>query len=53
MKDLYASVSMVRICQLMGITRQAYYQHNCQQDAKGIEESLVLTQVLAIRQEPG
>ncbi len=42
MKDLYASISLVRICRLLGISRQAYYQHFWQQQATGIEESLVL-----------
>ncbi|MDB5262646.1 MAG: family transposase [Adhaeribacter sp.] len=51
MKDLYASVSLVRICRLLGITRQAYYQHCWQQEAAGIEETFVLAAVLTIRQE--
>ncbi len=51
MKDSYARVSLVRLCRLFGITRQAYYQHFWQQEAIGIEESLVLSQVLMIRQD--
>ncbi|MDB5261694.1 MAG: hypothetical protein JWQ14_975 [Adhaeribacter sp.] len=51
MKDLYASVSLVRICRLLGYFPSAYYQHCWQQEATGIEESLVLAAVLAIRQE--
>lgn len=49
MKDSYTGVSLVRICRLLGITRQAYYQHFWQQQATGIEESLVLSKVLSIR----
>jgi putative transposase len=49
MKDSYTSISLVRLCRLLGITRQAYYQHFWQQEATGIEESLVLAQVIAIR----
>lgn len=49
MKDSYTGISLVRLCRLLGITRQAYYQHFWQQEAIGIEESLILTQVLQIR----
>ncbi len=51
MKDNYARVSLVRLCRLLGITRQAYYQHFWQQQATGIEESIVLSQVLIIRKD--
>lgn len=51
MKDQYGRLSLVRLCRLLGLTRQAYYQHGWQQEATGIEESLVLAAVLAIRQQ--
>ena len=51
MKDSYAQVSLVRLCRLLGITRQAYYQHFWQQEVTGIEESLVLSQVLSVRKD--
>jgi transposase InsO family protein len=51
MKDSYTRVSLVRICRLLGITRQAYYQHFWQEAATGIEESLVLSEVLSIRKD--
>lgn len=51
MKDMYGRVSLVRLCRLLGITRQAYYQHFWQQEATGIEESLVLQQVIALRKD--
>jgi putative transposase len=51
MKDSYARVSLVRLCRLLGITRQAYYQHFWQQEVTGIEESLVLSQVMALRKD--
>ena len=51
MKDSYTRVSLVRICRLFGVTRQAYYQHFWQQEATSIEESLVLSKVLSIRQD--
>ena len=49
MKDTYARVSLVRLCRLLGLTRQAYYQHFWQQEVTSIEESLVLSQVASIR----
>jgi putative transposase len=51
MKDMYTRISLVRLCRLLGITRQAYYQHFWQQEATGIEETLVLQQVVALRKD--
>jgi putative transposase len=51
MKDSYARVSLVRLCRLLGVTRQAYYQHFWQQEVTGIEETLVLSEVVAIRKD--
>lgn len=50
MKDCYTGLSLVRICRLLGVTRQAYYQNLWQQEALGIEESLVLSEVISIRE---
>ncbi len=41
----------MRLCRLLGLTRQAYYQHFWQQEANTIEQSLVLEQVYAIRKD--
>ena len=49
MKDSYTRISLVRLCRLLGITRQAYYQHFWQQQAISIEEELIVNQVLNIR----
>jgi putative transposase len=49
MKDSYTRLSLVRICRLFGVTRQAYYQHFWQEETTSIEESLVLSKVLSIR----
>lgn len=49
MKDTYARVSLVRLCRLLGLSRQAYYQHFWQQEVATVEESLVLSQVVSIR----
>lgn len=51
MKDMYTRVSLVRLCRLLGVTRQAYYQHFWQQEASGIEEMLVLQEVISIRKD--
>jgi putative transposase len=51
MKDMYSRVSLARLCRLLGMTRQAYYQYFWQQEATGVEESIVLQQVIAVRQD--
>jgi transposase InsO family protein len=51
MKDMYARIGLVRLCRLLGMTRQAYYQHFWQQEATGIEESLVLQEVINLRKD--
>ena len=51
MKDSYTRIGLVRICRLFGVTRQAYYQHFWQRESTGIEENLVLAQVLSIRKD--
>jgi transposase InsO family protein len=51
MKASYARISLVRLCRLFGITRQAYYQHFWHHEASGIEESLIISQVIAIRKD--
>jgi putative transposase len=49
MKDSYPHISLVRFCRLLGVTRQAFYQHHWQAEALGIEHELVLQEVHAIR----
>lgn len=51
MKDMYARIGLVRLCRLLGMTRQAYYQYFWQQEATGIEESLVLQEVITLRKD--
>jgi len=51
MKDMYGRVSLGRLCWLLGITRQAYYQHLWRQEITSVEESLVLQQVVEIRRD--
>jgi putative transposase len=49
MKDNYRQISLSRFCRLLGITRQAYYQHFWQQEFIGIEQALVLQEVQRFR----
>jgi len=51
MKDTYTGIGLVRLCWLLGITRQAYYQHLWQQQTIEIEDHLVLQQVIALRED--
>jgi len=49
MKDCNPRVSLLRICRLLGLTRQSYYQHFWQNELVSIEQELVLERVLEIR----
>ena len=49
MKDRYPKISLLRLCWLLGITRQAYYQYGWRSQVESIEEELILQQVLMIR----
>jgi transposase InsO family protein len=51
MKDTYTGIGLVRLCWLLGITRQAYYQHFWQQQTIEIEDHLVLQEVIALRKD--
>lgn len=50
MKGSYRQISLSRFCRLLGVTRQAYYQHFWQDEFKTTEETLVLAEVQLIRQ---
>lgn len=50
MKDSYPSVSLIRICRLLGVTRQAYYQFFWHKEELNNEEQLILAEVRALRQ---
>lgn len=51
MKDTYTRISLVRLCWLLGITRQAFYQHFWQQQTIEIEDHLVLQEVITLRKD--
>ena len=49
MKDSYPSISLVRFCRLLGVTRQALYQHGWRCEELNIEAELIMQQVIEIR----
>jgi len=49
MKKQYQHIGLSRFCGLLGITRQAYYQHLWRDQEKGLETQLVLHEVSQIR----
>jgi len=49
MKDKYPGKTLLRFCRLLGITRQAVYQHEWRNEELGIEAGLVIQQVIDIR----
>lgn len=51
MKNLYPKVSLGRFCRLLGVTRQAYYQHFWYREQLSFEESLIITEVRRIRKD--
>lgn len=50
MKDSYPSISLVRICRLLGVTRQAFYQFYWHKQEVTSEEAMVLCKVRELRQ---
>ncbi|HLO36891.1 MAG TPA: IS3 family transposase [Lacibacter sp.] len=51
MKDSYRRVSVTRLCRLLGVTRQAFYQHFWFIEDLSIQEQLVLQQIGDIRKQ--
>lgn len=51
MKNTYPAVSLGRLCWLLGITRQAFYQHLWHRQDVNTEQSLVLSEVRRLREE--
>jgi len=49
MKDSYPSISLERLCRLLGVTRQAFYQHGWHSEELSIEAELIIQQVIEIR----
>jgi len=49
MKDSYPRIRLVRVCRLLGVTRQAHYQHGWQAQAMSVEHELAMQEVNMIR----
>lgn len=49
MKGSYPAISLERFCRLLGVTRQAMYQHGWHTESMTIEAELVIQQVINIR----
>jgi putative transposase len=49
MKDSYPSIGLMRLCRLLGVTRQAFYQHGWYNDELNIEAELIIQEVIDIR----
>lgn len=49
MKHNYPKIGLGRFCRLLGITRQAYYQHFWYQEQLAFEDELIVFEVLKIR----
>jgi len=49
MNNNYPTISLGKFCQLLGVTRQAYYQHFWCQEQLIFEDELVISEVLRIR----
>ncbi len=49
MKDYHSGLGLTRICRLLGITRQAYYQHLWYTETVTTEQELVIKEVARIR----
>jgi transposase InsO family protein len=49
MKGSYPSISLVRFCRLLGVTRQALYQHGWHSEELNIEAELIIQQVIEVR----
>jgi len=51
MKHRYRSTSLSSICRLLGMSRQAYYQHWWRNEDLGIEHDLVIREVMNIKKD--
>jgi transposase InsO family protein len=49
MKNNYPKIGLGKFCQLLGVTRQAYYQHFWYQEQLVFEDELIVCEVLRIR----
>ncbi len=48
-KDSYPEISLSRFCRLLGVSRQAYYQHYWHREKINMAEEMILEQIKGIR----
>ena len=51
MKANHRNIGLMRLCRLLGVTRQSYYQHFWNKENIKVEQELVLKEVIKIRQQ--
>lgn len=51
MKSDFSHIGLAKLCGWFGITRQAYYQENWNKTEQGVEDGIVLKEVLKIRKD--
>ncbi|RNL52498.1 IS3 family transposase [Pedobacter jejuensis] len=51
MKDRNRNISLARICRVLGMSRQAYYQHWWRNESTTIEQELVLKQIINMKKD--
>lgn len=51
MKNNFSHIALAKLCGWFGITRQAYYQDSWNEMDRGIEEEIILKEVLRIRKD--
>lgn len=49
MKNIYPNVALGKFCRLLGISRQAYYQHFRYKEQLAFEDGLIVSEILKIR----
>jgi transposase InsO family protein len=49
MRDSYPTIGLIRICRLLGVTRQALYQHGWRRQELTIEAEIIIQHVMEIR----
>jgi putative transposase len=50
MKANYRNIGLMRLCRLLGVTRQSYYQHFWNKENIQVEQELIVKEVIKIRQ---
>ena len=52
MKDALPTVNLARLCRLLGVTRQSYYQHFWQKESVSFESELIIQKSIRNKKKP-